>query len=233
MSGGSLDLDSLRTIADAGLPVQDCCAGQRGFSPANHAFRAMDLPDFRMPAGGFADPLELWSAAHQRAQRVGLLIRRLFDHARNQPPSAASRTTAAEIRRYMREAGPRHHADEHDDLFPRLRERLAALPRGRGRKTLALMAQLEHDEPDLLRLWRQVDAVLMAMDTQAPTDDQQATAAEFVDRFLHHHHAEDELLTGIARQLLTAADLAAIGSAMAARRGTTWEQMSRPVAATT
>jgi hemerythrin-like domain-containing protein len=187
----------------------------------------MDLPDFRMPAGGFADPLELWSAAHQRAQRVGLLVRRLFDHVRDQPPSAASRTTAAEIRRYMREAGPRHHADEHDDLFPRLRKRLAELPRGRGRKTLSLMAQLEHDEPELLRLWRQVDAALVCMDTQPPTEAHQAAAAEFVDRFLHHHHAEDQLLSGVAREVLSATDLAEIGAAMAARRGTTWARIAR------
>ena len=192
----------------------------------------MDLPDFRMPAGGFADPLELWSAAHQRAQRVGLLIRRLFDHARNQPPGEASRTTAAEIRRYMHEAGPRHHADEHEDLFPRLRERLAALPRGRGRKTLALMTQLEDDESELLRLWRQVDAALGCMDTQPPTEAQHAAAAEFVDRFLHHHHAEDQLLSGMARDMLTEADLAEIGAGMAARRGTTWAQLARATAAT-
>jgi hemerythrin-like domain-containing protein len=192
----------------------------------------MDLPDFRMPAGGFADPLELWSAAHQRAQRVGLLIRRLFDHARNQPPSEASRTTAAEIRRYMHEAGPRHHADEHEDLFPRLRARLAALPRGRGRKTLALITQLEDDEQALLRLWRLVDTALGCMKTQAPTEAQHAAAAEFVDRFLHHHHAEDQLLSGMARDMLTEADLAEIGAAMAARRGTTWAKLARATAAT-
>lgn len=193
----------------------------------------LDLPDFRLPAGGFADPLELWSAAHQRAQRVGLLVRRLFEHARDQPPSEATRTTAAEIRRYMREAGPRHHADEHEDLFPRLRERLAALPRGRGRKTLAVMTQLEHDEPELLCLWQRVDAALGCMDTQAPTEAQLAAAAAFVDRFLHHHHAEDQLLTDVAREVLTEADLAEIGEAMAARRGTTWAQIARATAATT
>lgn len=193
----------------------------------------LDIPDFRMPACGFADALELWSAAHQRAQRVGLLVRRLFDHTREQLPSDATRTTAAEIRRYMREAGPRHHADEHDDLFPRLRERLAALPRGRGNKTLALITELEHDEPELLRLWRRVDSALGCMDTHAPTDAQQAAAAEFVNRFLHHHHAEDQLLTGVAREVLTEADLAEIGEAMAVRRGTTWAQMARATAATT
>lgn len=211
--------------------MQDCPLWASPHRPHTTAPNAlMDLPDFRMPAGGFADPLELWSAAHQRAQRVGLLIRRLFDHAREQPPSDATRTTAAEIRRYMREAGPRHHADEHDNLFPRLRERLAALPRGRGRKTLALMTQLEHDEPELLRLWRQVDAALGCMDTQPPTEAQQAAAAEFVDRFLHHHHAEDQLLSGVAREVLTTTDLAEIGAAMAARRGTTWAQMARAAA---
>jgi hypothetical protein len=65
------------------------------------------------------------------------------------------------------------------------------------------------------------------MDTQPPTEAHQAAAAEFVDRFLHHHHAEDQLLSGVAREVLSATDLAEIGAAMAARRGTTWARIAR------
>ena len=186
----------------------------------------MEFVDFRFPAQGFSSPLVLWDACHQRAQRVALLLQRLFSHLQAHGPSDATRVTASEVGRYFDEAGPRHHHDEDLDLFPRLRrslDRQPALLAGRtAEQTVAALERLDSDHARLDDLWQQVRVALRHVAHEAPTPAHCACAEAFVDGFITHHAVEDELIAPVAAALLQPADLAAIGSAMAARRGTTW-----------
>jgi hemerythrin-like domain-containing protein len=190
----------------------------------------MEFIDFRLPMEGFAQPLLLWSACHQRGQRVALLLQRLFEHLELHGPSDATRVTAAEVRRYLVEAAPRHHADEDVDLFPRLRRQIDA--RGKcipeaGRAMEALDV-LESDHPRLEDQWQRVQAALVHTEAAVPTLEHCAIADEFADGFIAHHAIEDQIIMPVAERTLTTDDLAAIGAAMAARRGTTWAALSTP-----
>jgi hemerythrin-like domain-containing protein len=192
----------------------------------------MEFIDFRVPAQGFRQPLMLWTASHDRAQRVALLLQRLFEHLRQHGPSQATRVTAGEVRRFMDEAAPRHHQDEDVDLFPRLRRRLeaangSAFDPSLAQETALTLERLERDHPVLDDLWVQVRAALVHADSSAPTDAHCACAEQFVGTFLAHHGVEDQIITPIAEQALQPDDLAAIGEAMAARRGTTWAALSQ------
>ncbi len=192
----------------------------------------MEFIDFRVPAQGFSQPLMLWTASHDRAQRVALLLQRLFEHLRQHGPSQATRVTAGEVRRFMDEAAPRHHQDEDLDLFPRLRRRLeaangSAFDPAQAHETALTLDRLEHDHPVLDDLWAQVRAALVHADSAAPTDAHCACAEQFVGTFLAHHGVEDQIITPIAERALRPDDLAAIGDAMAARRGTTWSALSQ------
>jgi hemerythrin-like domain-containing protein len=190
----------------------------------------MEFIDFRLPLEGFAQPLLLWGACHQRGQRVALLLQRLFEHLKQHGPSDATRVTAAEVRRYLIEAAPRHHADEDVDLFPRLRRRIDA--RGKripeaGRAVEALDV-LESDHPRLEEQWQRVLAALVRSEAAVPAPEHCAIANDFADGLIAHHAIEDQIIKPVAQHALTANDLAAIGASMAARRGTTWAALSTP-----
>jgi hypothetical protein len=57
------------------------------------------LLDFRTPAAGFDQPLELWLACHDRVRRMTGLLERLREHLLNMGSDDAARVTAATIRR--------------------------------------------------------------------------------------------------------------------------------------
>lgn len=188
----------------------------------------MDFIDFRLPADGFAQPLMLWAACHDRAQRVALLLQRLVGHLRQHGVSDATRVTAAEIRRFMDEALPRHHADEDVDLFPLLRRRLDASHGERGAaQAVEAFDRLEHDHPQLDAQWAQVRETLTHANRAVPSDAQCRVAEQFVDGFIAHHAIEDQIIMPVATLALQPDDLARLGSAMAARRGTHWAALAR------
>jgi hypothetical protein len=75
-------------------------------------------------------------------------------------------------------------------------------------------------------LWHGVRAALRHAETARPTAEQCGGVEQFVASFIHHHEAEDRALGHAAEIVLTPHDLAEIGEAMAARRGTTWAALS-------
>jgi hypothetical protein len=192
----------------------------------------MEFIDFRMPVDGFADPLMCWAACHQRAQRVALLLQRLFSHLNHRGPSDATRVTSAEVRRYLAEAAPRHHADEDVDLFPRLLCRFDQQGKDLPEAVPAVQAieRLGVDHRRLDDLWGRVRDALVHADHAPPTAEHASSVDEFVGGFIAHHAVEEEIITPAARQVLQPQDLAEIGEAMAARRGTTWAALSAPAA---
>jgi hemerythrin-like domain-containing protein len=192
----------------------------------------MELIDFRMPVDGFAHPLMLWAASHERAQRVALLLQRLIEHVLHLGPSDATRVTSGEVQRYLAEAAPRHHADEDVDLFPRLTRRLEDAGRELPGAAQALHAleRLAQEHLRLDDLWARVREVLHHADRAAPSPAQVKVVGEYVDSFIGHHAIEDRVIAPVARDVLQAEDLAGIGEAMAARRGTTWAALALPAA---
>jgi len=188
----------------------------------------MQWIDFRLPREGFSCPLALWTASHDRARRVVYLMQRLFAHMCTHGPSESTRVTSAEVRRYLAEAAPRHHADEDLDLFPRLQRRIEC--RGGDSagadQALQAMRRLADVHGEIEALWTPLRAALEHTERQAPTAEHLASVNRYVERFVHHHGIEDQIILPVARGALEPADLAAIGESMAARRGTTWAALS-------
>jgi len=138
-------------------------------------------------------------------------LERLADHVARHGADEQAVAAAERVRRYFNEAAPHHHADEENDLFPRLR---AACPEDR-----TLHAELEalaaaHSE--LEAAWARLDAALGQVVERQPAV---LEPAAFVAALRDHVAREDEAIAPRLRSALSAADLREAGRAMAARRG--------------
>jgi len=182
----------------------------------------IELIDCSVPPGGFASPLALWLACHQRLEGVCGLLRRFGQHVADFGADDASRTAAAGLRRYFNSAAPRHEDDEHVDLFPRAIARL----RGRQRAAVrALTQRLQEDHLAASRLWQPLDEQLAAIQQGGGTPPDRRAIDHLVEQYLAHRKAEEEALLAVVRAALQPEDLDAIADGMAARRGLTWKQL--------
>lgn len=183
--------------------------------------------DFRTPAAGFDQPLELWLACHERVQRMTKLLTRLAPHLAEHGADATARESATSIRRYFDESAPHHHEDEELDLFPLLRQRIAACGDD------ALLARLdkairtlEHEHVELGALWGRLRAVLIQVEAGAAAirlDDEDVR--RFADGYRAHIELEEGVVAPALREALTGQDLQSIGRAMAIRRGVDWSTL--------
>jgi hemerythrin-like domain-containing protein len=178
--------------------------------------------DFRATAAGFDQPLALWHACHVRILRMAGLVERLRDYLQKNPVDNMAQTTATSIRRYFNEAAPRHHEDEEQDIFPRLRARLpvAAEPLERA------MKMLEGEHEPLGVLWQTLDAALAEIEQGHAAELDEATVLLFVSGYRRHCEAEDRTIAAALERHLTPEDQKAIGRAMAARRGVDWAELT-------
>ena len=157
---------------------------------------------FPSPSAGFDDPLEVLDACHDRVRRFSDLAIRIAERARANGIDDDVRSAARSVMKYFDEAGPNHHRDEEDDLFPILREHDAEL-----------VTQLCAEHRRLEALWRQVRARLEDF-TLDP-----ALAEEFAAAYRAHIAVEETRLLPLARRVLDPAAVARLGASMAARRG--------------
>lgn len=185
----------------------------------------MALIDFRTPAAGFDQPLELWLACHDRVRRMTGLLERLREHLRTMGPDDAARVTATTIRRYFDEAAPRHHEDEEVDLFPLLRRLLPDRDPARMPQVEAALARLEADHVSLGQVWQRVRPVLAAIERGEPATLDAKTVHEFANGYRGHCEVEDTVIADALKLCLGDADLDALGRAMAERRGVDWTHL--------
>lgn len=185
----------------------------------------MALIDFRTPAAGFDQPLELWLACHDRVRRMTGLLERLREHIGTIGADDAARVTATTIRRYFDEAAPRHHEDEEVDLFPLLRRRLPRKDPKRLPEVEAALSRLEADHVSLGRVWQLVRPVLEAIERGEPATLDAETVHVFASGYRGHCEVEDTVIADALRLCLADADLDALGQAMAERRGVDWTHL--------
>lgn len=185
----------------------------------------MALIDFRTPAAGFDQPLELWLACHDRVRRMTGLLERLRQHMANMGADDAARVTATTIRRYFDEAAPRHHEDEEVDLFPLLRRLLPAKAPQRMKEVEQALARLEADHASLGKVWQKVRPVLEAIERGESAQLDADTVRTFADGYRGHCEVEDTIVAEALRLCLGDADLDALGQSMAERRGVDWAHL--------
>ncbi len=178
------------------------------------------FPGLSGPAPDFRDPLGLLRACHDRVERFADLALRLADHleAGDTPPDEAVQQSARQVLRYFEEANPQHHADEEEDLLPRLQQRLGARDRAAMED---LLRGLEREHVTLEALWRELRDLLEELAAGRPVSPEayRAVAAPFREAELGHLTRENQQLLPAAEHHLTGDDLAAMGEAMARRRG--------------
>jgi hemerythrin-like domain-containing protein len=189
----------------------------------------MNLIDFRLPATGFASPLVLWTACHERGQRMAQLLSRLLEHWTAQGPSEHVNVTAVDVRRYFDEAATRHHQDEDVDLFPRLLRRLDISGTTESDRLSDLIKRLDTEHREMETLWPAMRAAIDHCTRQPLRPDHPSLLQRFIDGCIGHHSAEEMLILPMAQLALQPIDHAELGASMAARRGTTWAVLgSRP-----
>lgn len=172
-----------------------------------------DLPD---TAPGFAEPLGMLRACHERIRSHCATLRRLVEHVRERGPDAEARAAAAGVIRYFDDAARRHHDDEEHDLLPRM---VSAATLGRGSSLTRLVADVANEHRALDRAWIELRAALQAVAAGEPIGLNPLAVDSFVKLYHSHLVMEESNVLPLAEMLLSKEDLAAIGAAMAARRG--------------
>lgn len=188
---------------------------------------AVSTIDFRSPAAGFDQPLDMWHACHERVARMTNLLERLLGHLATHSIDHDAQVTATTVRRYFDEAAPRHHEDEEADLFPRVLRRLQATgDNARAARIGVIIERLQDDHEDMDVLWSSLRLQLARVeDGQAPSFDP-AEVAQFINRYRAHIEIEESQIGPAARSVLTQDDQVAIGRSMAARRGVDWDEIA-------
>jgi hemerythrin-like domain-containing protein len=172
------------------------------------------------PGHDFSNPLGVLSDCHRRIEYFIHLLVTVTEHAHGGPLNAEQHDALEAALRYFAEAAPKHTADEEESLFPQLR----ASQHPRAQEAVAIAAALSRDHHgaaahhaavDLLgRRWL-ADGHLAA----AASAELAAHLAELTAMYRDHIAVEDGELFPLARRVLPAAAIAALGREMALRRG--------------
>ena len=181
--------------------------------------------DFRTPAAGFDQPIEMWLACHERILRMLALLIRLREYVADGGAIESARVTAASIVRYFDEAAPRHHEDEELTLFPRLLSHLSGTARDKIAPTVEALRQ-EHAPMETA--WARLRPALIAIEAGTATRLDDTTTVDFVTVYRRHVERENEALAPAFQRAFDATELEAIGRAMAARRGVNWDELCAP-----
>jgi len=174
------------------------------------------IPGFSTPAAAADEPLAMLSACHARIERQCATLLRLAAHLAAHGIDDEARQAATSVMRYFDLSAPNHHADEEQDLFPALLESVAGSDASCLR---ALIDGLSAEHRALEAGWRRVRAALVGI---AEGDDALWRASEveaLVALYERHIRCEEDELLPMAARLLDDEVLAAIGRAMAERRG--------------
>ena len=168
---------------------------------------------------GFEAPFGPLSEGHRRTEGLlsGLLT--VADGRRGGALAEPDREALTAGLHYFRTVLPRHSADEEQSLFPRLR----ASDDSQAKAAIRMVERLEADHRVAEDHHDAVDALgcRWLREGTLPAGDARALREHLValERLYRRHIAvEDQELFPIARRVLTAAELGAIGHEMAARR---------------
>lgn len=185
----------------------------------------MSFIDFRTPAAGFDQPLELWLACHDRVRRMTGLLQRLHEHLQESGADESAQATATSIRRYFDEAAPRHHEDEEVDLFPLLRSRLRARAPRKAKAVNAALDRLQSDHVAMGKLWQTLRPTLAAIERGETVALDGDLVRNFANSYREHCEVEDTVIADALKCCLDDKDIDALGRAMAERRGVDWTHL--------
>jgi len=161
-------------------------------------------------AATFDEPLEMLVACHERIRKQLGTLSRLERHLPEHGHDADARAAARAIMRYFDSAAIHHHEDEERSLLPRIVDRA---PDAR-----ALAERIEGEHLELAASWRRLRPLLSGIAAGQRAVLPPALVHEIGARYDRHIELEESLLIPLARDVLSTADLDAIGREMAERR---------------
>lgn len=166
---------------------------------------------------GFDDPIAMWMGCHRRIERQLTTLRRLAQHLVDKGVDPEASTAAQAVLRYFEKAGPHHHEDEDRDLFPLLEKRITDAAERERFRALRATLEAEHRAMEVCwaRLRKSLQGIAEGIAKPLPLKD----VDEFRAIYASHIPAEDGAIPELAGRYLSAADLEALGRAMATRRG--------------
>ena len=151
------------------------------------------------------------AACHQRIEAQLATLERLALHVRSKGWDAEAGTAAQAVRRYFDTSGRLHHEDEDHDLFPLLRAKAAAAGRA---EIAAAIDELEREHGTMERQWTGLRKSLL----EKQLGDEEI--GRFAWLYRRHMDREGAAVLPFAREALDAAERAALGARMGARRRT-------------
>ncbi|MFX1766640.1 hemerythrin domain-containing protein [Paraburkholderia sp. A1RI-2L] len=165
-------------------------------------------------APSFDEPVEMLKACHERiaaqCATLGKLAAYLPSHGADTQAQQAART----IMRYFDIAGPHHHADEEQDLFPVLIEASERLHSPVGER----IASLLDEHRNLEASWAQLRTVLADIAEGRTRLLEPVLASDFVDAYRSHIALEEREIFPFAQACLDRQQLARLSANMVSRR---------------
>ena len=179
--------------------------------PARKAPRA--FPD---PPAGFDDPLEMLFGCHRRIEKQLETLKRLRVHLQAKGIDAEASAAAEAVLRYFRKAAVDHHADEEQDVFPLLEQRIADATEAARFRDLRERLEADHRRVDeaWTRIRKPLEGIAEGLMRTIPEPDVLALSTLYAA----HIHTEETELRAFFDRWLGPRDLEALGRAMAARR---------------
>lgn len=167
----------------------------------------------------FSNPLGLLSDCHRRIEQFLDVLIKVTNQARGGELNEDQRRALEVALRYFREAAPKHTSDEEESLFPRM----AASFDERAQSAISLLDELHADHELADQAHSEVEALgsrwlsegVLSSDS---TDRLGASLARLHSTYQKHIAIEDNEVFPLAGQILSSADLAAVGREMATRR---------------
>lgn len=166
---------------------------------------------FPSAAPNFSDPLGLLRACHDNIFRHCEMVERLAGYLAEQGPDQPAHETAAKILRYFSTAAKHHHADEEEDLFPRLSRH--------SQQLAATIQHLKQEHQQLDQLWQQLEPLLSDLTSISDNTAFGELTKRFAETYRCHAEKENADILEQARDVLSDEELKQIGRAMAERRG--------------
>jgi len=164
----------------------------------------------------FATPLQMLGECHRRVERQCGTLARLVPHLAANGSDAAAREAASAVLRYFDLAGPNHHADEEEDLFPALLESMAGSDAVCLRE---LTESLAADHREFERRWAALRRTLLEVAEGRAALLDAADVQGYADLYKQHIAREEGELLPMASRLLGDAEIERIALAMQRRRG--------------
>jgi len=170
----------------------------------------------RAPVLDFSQPLDALKDCHDRTRAQCAALRELAKRLPSHGCDAPAQQAASGILRYFDGAGRHQAEDEEHDLFPRM----IAAAAGQAAERIALLtARLEREHREMGESWLNLRDGLecIAHGENALLDELEVS--RFCELYRAHIAVEDADVIPLAAALLDDDALAALGRAMAARRG--------------